>query len=480
MNKIFYLITGLVASNLTTSEVLAQSNSTVNLEALVKQVAEQQKIIEAQQAQINRLVEKVEGTKLDPSSKTASATHLTNTATTVASTTATPSSSAELKTQPSLGTSYEGVKVTLGGAIRTTALGTTGRAMPDGSPFFMMQNIPGAPQTKFKIDTRPSNVYLNIDGMMIGNYKASGLILASFSNGDLLSGRYGLTPLQAWGELRNEKERYAIGLLEDVFSPRYPSMVDTVSALAGSGNPGNTFRPQMRAERIIPLAKNQSISGVVALSDPTPTSFNINNSNINNSNITENSGSPNLEGRILWTQGEAGSSWIPWPGIEVGASGVVGKFRTVFAADSKTYTTNLWGVSLDWRFKAGNQFGFQGEVYKGNALGTYLGGMFHTINANSGLAIPSVGGWAEAVWYWSPTMHSHLGYGLDTVDRSALLTGATGNEMGRNQTAYLSSIWDFTKMTQFAVETTWRSTNYLTSTYNNKGFGLMLAVQQRF
>jgi len=450
------------------------------IKELYKKIGLQQSLIEAQQKQINQLIEilnvkapKTPNNPLSETSQSSSAEVVLTPAQDAASTGV---------TQPTVGTSYEGIKVTLGGAIRMNYLTTTYRGQPDGTTFFLLPDVQGVNQGTATIDPRSSRVFLNIDGKTFGDYKLGGLMMFVFSNGDYFSGQTGFNPLIAYADMKNDKERYAIGIQEDVFSPRFPTTIDSIAALAGTGNAGNTFRPQLRAERYFKLDGGNAFALEAALSSPLPSSVNLNNTSINGYNkqslyIVENSGVPDVEFRLAWTRGSKGDDWVPFAPLEVGISGVYGKFRTVDTSSSQntSYISNISGIGADMRFKLSSQVGFQAEIYAGKAMGPFLGGIFQTTNASTQQTIPSAGGWAEGVVYWSPSMHSHIGYGIDQADASYVPTGG----FIKNQGAFANLIWDYSKTSMFGIEASWKRTDYQ-SINGNKGYGLMLVNQLNF
>jgi len=434
------------------------------LRELQQRLVQQQSLIDAQQRQIDRLVQMVEGSR----SSAAPASTASNSE--LAPAPAVNPSAVNPPSTPVVASRFEGIKLTLGGSLRTTLMTTTARAQPDGSPFFLLPQVPGAPQGSTKLDARPSSILLGIDGLRTGDYLAGGLLVFNMNNGDLFSPGYGLTPVLAWAELRNADARYAIGLQEDVFSPRMPKMVDSISALAGSGNPGNSSRSQLRAERYITLGGRDRLTLVVAAADST-------SSNIKPTTSTENVGFPNLESRVLWSAGGTdASAWVPGNDYEFGASGVVGRLRTFSASGAfSAFKTDMWGVSLDGRWRLSRQFAVQGELFTGSALGAYLGGVFQTVNPTTQKPVRASGGWGEAMWYWQPTLHTHLGYGVDKLRASDLFPAA----LSRNETGFLNLIWDPATYAQYAVEATWRRTRY-EGLPQNQGVGLMLTSELRF
>ena len=475
------------------AQAQAAGDSEAALKRLQVQVAEQRALIEAQQRQIDRLTRLIESlpgagapgaatAQTADGARAAAASPAQTTApgvpssgAPVAATAGTAGTTAAAASAPSsappVAGRFDGVSITLGGAVRTTVLSSSARAQPDGTPFFLLPRVSGD-QGSTKFDARSSNLALGIEGLSYGGYRFGAQMIFQMSNGDLLSGGYGVTPYVAFVEARNETTRFAMGLQEDVFSPRIPKMVDSVSALAASGNPGNSSRAQLRAEHTVGLGAGERITLVGALSDSLPQTV-----EPGFAKITENTGWPNIEARLAWTRGAPdAAAWVPWAASEFGLSGVTGRFRTVFPSGARSaFDTRFWGVALDGRLRLGPRAGVQGELYSGRSLGPYLGAILQTVNASTGRAIASHGGWGELVWYWSPALHSHAGYGIDRARSGDLPAGG----LLRNRTVFANAIWDISRMTQISIEGTWRRTDYL-GLPANSGVGLMLGSELRF
>jgi hypothetical protein len=366
---------------------------------------------------------------------------------------------------------FEGVRVTLGGSLRTTLTTTTARMQPDATPFIVLPSVPGVREGTTKLDNRLSSLVISVEGARLGDFQLGAGIFAYLFDGDLFSGKYGIYPGMAYVDATDGRWRFAAGLLMDVFSPRIPTMVDSMSAFAGSGNPGNSFKPQLRVERRVPIGSDRLMLQA-ALADALP-------SNIQPPTLssTENTGVPNVEARIAYTSGQprGDGAWVPWPAWELGLSAASGQFRTFSTGGAFVpYNTRLSGVAIEGALRIGRQFGLQGELYEGSALGPYLGGVFQTVGPTR-QAIRSRGGWGEAAWWWTRTLHSHVGYGIDRANAADLLgTGFTSNRTG-----FVNLFWDPSPMTTLAVELTHRRTVY-GSGLDADGYALMLSSELRF
>ena len=376
---------------------------------------------------------------------------------------------------PPITARFAGVRVRIGGSLRTTVNTTTARMQPDATPFFVLPKIRGVSEGTTKFDARLSSILFDIRGLSIGGFQLGGSIYAYLFNGDLLSGKYGFYPGFAYVDATSENWRFAFGLQQDVFSPLMPSMVDRMSAMAGSGNTGNSFKTQLRAERFFRRGDDLftlqgSLSDAIASNIKPPSLVDLDVAS------TENTGVPNAEARFAWTRESERDelTLIPWPSWQLAASGVTGEFRTFSLVNEfSAYDTRLWGVSAEAVKRLGRRLGLQGEVYVGRSLGEYLGTIFQTVDYATQDPIESWGGWGEVAWWWSPRFHSHGGFGGDF----AKPTNPTG--FRNNRTAFLNLFWDPGPMTTLAIEGTWRRTSYV-DLGSNSGFSFMVSSELRF
>jgi hypothetical protein len=327
------------------------------------------------------------------------------------------------------------------------------RPIAPGTPFYLLpDSIAGFSQDTVDIHARQSTLGAAFTGPRLGNFQSGGLIIAMLYNDAVIVDQYGFLPLQAYGDLKNEDWRFAAGLQFDVFAPGIPTVLP-FSALAASGNAGNSFRGQVRLERFLRPADNVQWTLQGALSEPITTTvdpvFGL---------LNDDTGWPNLEGRIALGLGclEGVGPTAKRP-FEIGVSGVVGKVRTL-EIGVRQEEANVWGAAADFRWKLTKCFGVMGEVFTGQALGTYNGGILQTTNSVTFDGIRTTGGWLETFVYWTPCLHSHIGYGIDDpVDRDVVAATAPVY----NSTIYGNILWDINQTFRVGFEVTWRQTNYL-------------------
>jgi hypothetical protein len=347
--------------------------------------------------------------------------------------------------------------VSLFGAVVLDAVFSQPRTIAPGTPFFLLPpSQPGFNEETVSIHARQSSIGAMVNGPQFGGWQSSGTVLVSFFNDALIVDQYGILPLQAFGELRNEKYRITAGLQFDVFNPYTPTILP-FSVLSGSGNTGNAFRGQIRLERFFNPSPQVQWVGQVALADPVATTIDPAFS------LLEDNGWPNIEGRVAVGMGqpEMVNGLMRRP-FEIGVSGVVGQLRTTIPGTTQV-VTDVWGAGADLRWKVLSCFGVAGEIYHGEGLGTYNGAVLQNVNrdqlnviGSTFEAIESTGGWLETFVYWTPCLHSHVGYGIDNPEDTDLGLG----QRSRNSTYFANLLWDVNSAFRVAFEFTWRETEY--------------------
>ncbi len=360
------------------------------------------------------------------------------------------------------------------GALKLDMLFNTTRPIAPGVPFFLGPDTPtGRDQNTVDLHARQSTLGAALTGPRFGGFQSGGMVVAMFFNDSILADQYGLLPLQAWGELRNDDWRLAGGLQFDVFNPGLPTVLP-FSALASSGNAGNAFRGQLRLERFLHPADNVQWTLQAALSDPITSTVDP------TFRLSEDNGWPNVEGRIAIGLGPMqGAGLAAKRPLEMGVSALVGQIRTTPPRLDDRVVANVWGLGADVRWQLSDSFGVMGELYTGQTLGTYNGGILQNINIDTLAGIRSSGGWVEVYYYWTPCLHSHFGYGIDDpIDRDiADSLGALGRV--RSSTLYANLLWDLNQTFRVGFEFTWRETAYKTL-LDNEGAGFHTQFQWAF
>ena len=116
-----------------------------------------------------------------------------------------------------------------------------------------------------------------------------------FDNTNVFADNNGFLLTQSYGELFNDKWRFAAGLQFDVFAPGLP----TVLPFSVDGAPvGNCIKGQIRVERFLKLGSDSQLTLQGALSEP------LNSIKTPDISLDEDNGLPNVEGRIAFGLGK--------------------------------------------------------------------------------------------------------------------------------------------------------------------------------
>lgn len=361
------------------------------------------------------------------------------------------------------------------GTLTMDMLFNARRPMAPGTPFFLAPGpVGGRDQQTFDLHARQSTLGAALVGPHIGSWQTGGMVLVCFYNDNLIADKYGVLPLQAYGEARNEDWRIAAGLQFDVFNPLVPTILP-FSAILGSGNSGNAFRGQVRLERFIIPSSNVQWTLQTALSEPIPTSISP------TFEISEDNGWPNVESRIALSLGPLqGAGPTAVRPIEFGLSSVVGQIRTTPVAPAPQVVADVWGVGSDVRCRLSEMFGFGAEFYSGQGLGTYNGAILQTVDTDTFESIRSTGGWCDFYVYLTPRIHNHWGYGIDDpLDRDV---SADPADLGRirNETYFTNLLFDVNPTLRLGMEFSYRETTYVGAVPDNEGAGYQMQCRWAF
>ena len=362
-------------------------------------------------------------------------------------------------------------KIQVFGAIRLDAMYNTARVQGPGLPAFLVPKFAGGfTESTVAINARNSSVGVAFTGPDIGKFHSGGRLSAVFfDNTNVFADRNGFLLTAAYGELFNEKWRFAAGLQLDIVAP----LVSTALPFAVDGAPlGNNIKGQVRVERFVPVGSDSQLTLQAAVSEPLTTN------KTPDISLDEDNGWPNVEGRVAFGVGKPAPIGIglltPRP-LEVAVSGVVGQLRrTAFPPDTpRRVVSDVWGVAVDTQGNFNGLVGFKGEAYTGQGLGQMTGGILQSLDAVTWKAIGSTGGWVEGFVYLTPNLHSHTGMFVDDVNDDDL-TAIPQSLFGRtyNSTIWSNVLWDVTKNYRIAFEVTHRRTEYKEPTnLPNHGFG---------
>jgi hypothetical protein len=351
----------------------------------------------------------------------------------------------------------------LSGNFSLVGIAGSSRAFVPWNPLFMLPESPfGLSTETVELHARQSSLSALYQGPEVHGFATGGMLKVYMLADSITSDTYGLLPVVAFGELRNDRWRISGGLQPDLFAPRDPVVIPTV-LLGGSGNPG-TFRGQLRVERF--LLEEKELSSVLqfALSDPITTIL------VDSSRrTTESNGWPNVEARFavgLGERAERGGGRTERE-AELAVSGVVGQVRNTRVVfdlqdledpSQARQVIDVWGLAVDGKANITDRLGVAGEFFVGEAIGNYAANIFQSFNPVTFAPIRGSGGWGELFWYLTNALHVHTGYGIESPHEAELST-ETG--IARNETWYANWVWDVGKSVQLSFEVDYRQTEFV-------------------
>ncbi len=340
------------------------------------------------------------------------------------------------------------------GSLNGEMLYSEHRPFLPSAPIFIFPDL-GRDSETFEAHAKSTNLGLALQGPEINGLKAGGLFLTYLYGEQFEADDYGFFIVRAYGELKNESVRFAVGLDGDLMNPLGPTMLNFNSGNA-SGNFG-FFRGQFRAERYFHIDDATQVTAQLALADPVITSFA--EFDVPPNNFLESNGSPHLHSRIALglgcLEGTPGQETRP---LEVGFSGLIGELRRTDApGPNRVY--DVWAVGADARWRINQRFGVKGEFFHGQAIGNYNAAILQ-INNDLLDPIRSTGGWGEFYLYWNDCLHSHFGYGVDDPLDSEVIAGLTAARPVRNEFVFGNMIWDVSRNLEIGFEVSQIETSY--------------------
>jgi hypothetical protein len=306
-----------------------------------------------------------------------------------------------------------------------------------------------AGQPTFHADGKNTRLGIDVLGPKLPCFcdaQTGGKVEVDFQGSFVTENKGSLLLRHAYIEVKNDDFRLVAGQTWDVISPLFPTCV-MYSVFWDAGDIGYR-RAQFRGERFLALSDTclltmqGSINANVITdsSSATPPAF-----------TGDHSSWPVVEGRAAITLGPRGKGCLP---MTFGVSSHVGEQDFRFAGPVIDHA-RTWSLNADFKVPLNECWGFQGEVYTGENLGSFLGGIGQGYNYLLRRSIYDQGGWLEVYHYWTPRLHSHVGYTVDDPLDSDV-SGATGRIY--NQAIFGNFIYDVTKQFQLGFEvSSWKT-----------------------
>ncbi|MDZ7617440.1 MAG: hypothetical protein U1E05_10570 [Patescibacteria group bacterium] len=307
-------------------------------------------------------------------------------------------------------------------------------------------------ENAFVIDARRSRFGVNIEGPRIPffhNGKSSANIEFDLQSPltDLSENKATVQLRHAWWDVKNEDYRVLIGQYWDVISPLNADMLNYAVGWVG-GNIGYR-RAQFRFERYFHPDPCVMLTTQFALTQNIVTDF------ATTPGVKrEPGGWPIIQGRVATTLGDR-KGGRP---VEFGLSGHIGETGFDFlgsgpppAQDDQRFRT--WSANVDMRVPLTDRLSVKGELFMGENLSAFVGGIGQGICPGYRSTVRSRGGWFDVTYKLTSRWRVVTGYGLDDPIDSDIQYGRT-----YNQFIFANTSYDITKslVTGFEIAS-WRT-----------------------
>ncbi len=320
-----------------------------------------------------------------------------------------------------------------------------------------------------EVHAKSSSLGIAFGGPKVGGFQMSGTLLSYLYGQTFQEDKYGLYIVRAFVDLKSEHVRFAFGFNGDLINPRAPTTINFNQA-NGAGNLG-FFRGQFLVETNVWASQESQLTAQFALSDPVTTSF----ADFNQPplNLLEETGWPNIEGRVMIGLGRKPSlPGLPRP-FELGVSGLVGQLRRTDLPTNHIH--DVWAFGTDFHIGLTDAVGLNGEFFTGQSIGNYNAGIFLIDNLRFD-PVRSTGGWVEAYANWSSRWHSHFGYGTDDPIDDTLSAG----QPTRNQLFFANILCDVTENLEVGFELSHWETSYTAPVPDNDAVVYHTRVRLKF
>jgi hypothetical protein len=302
---------------------------------------------------------------------------------------------------------------------------------------------------QFNMTARQTRLGLRIRGPREGSMQTSGRVEVDFYGGNS-ENKPEVMLRHAYLELEWPESRWKLlaGQFSDVISPLCVPTVN-YSVAWWQGNIGYR-RPQIR------LVKGLDVSRVTELEFQLAASRTITN---RATEFTPKEGDTGSDAGFPTLQARVGLDFTAESGrrTEIGLSGHYGEEEQDLDETGSDEDASSWSLSLDARVPLSDRLSLQGELFTGENLDAYLGGIGQGFNESTGREIEAWGAWIAATVKASELWKVNFGFAMDDPEDEDLSTGArTENRL------YFANGWrSLGEYTTLALELAYLDTDYL-------------------
>lgn len=332
------------------------------------------------------------------------------------------------------------------GRLKTDAAYDTSRTTVGNYVKWVDSESTNKNDNEFNLTANETRLGMNITGPENDEVKTSGRVEVDFYGGGA-ENKSQLMMRHAYLKIDWPEDRFDViaGQTSDVISPLYPYTLN-YSVAWWAGNIGYR-RPQIR------LTKSFGLNSDVDLNLQGAVARTIGGSNLG-SESGEDAGFPSLQGRVGLT-----FPFIGYKPTTVGFSSHWGREEYDINASGGHKRFDSWSINLDLTQPVNKWLTVKGELFTGENLSAYLGGIGQGVNKEMYKEIGSQGGWIAAnlgPWgKWS----FNVGASVDDVDNGDL-TGSSDYNREYNRSIFGNVIYSINKNTQIGFELSQWHTEY--------------------
>jgi len=313
---------------------------------------------------------------------------------------------------------------------------------------------------EFNLTANQTRLGLRIKGPDVEGVETSGLVEGDFYGGGA-ENKARFRMRHAYLQLDWPQDRFSLlaGQTWDVISPLYPSTLNfTINWDAG--NIGYR-RPQVRltkdvwlnAEKTVGLRLQGAVSRTIA-----------DRGGAFNDDTGADSGQPTVQGRTALT-----FPLVDGRPATVGVWGHWGREEYDINAFDDSETFDSWSGGMDVAVPVADWLTLKAELWTGEALDAYFGGIDQAIDAGTLAPLGASGGWLAAAFKPAEKWTFHLGAGIDALDADDSDAADTRTE---NRMVFGNVLYAINEQTTVGLEI-----SHWVTEYEQRGAGDALRLQ---
>ncbi len=301
---------------------------------------------------------------------------------------------------------------------------------------------------QFNMTVNQTRLGVKLNGPDNSDIKTSGLVEIDFFENADATNKASIMMRHAYMKILwpNDDFNILAGQTWDVISPLNPYTLN-YSVAWWAGNIGYR-RPQIRLTKVFDLNEKVTLDLRGAIT------CNIGTSNSFTGDAGENSGSPGLQAR-------AGIKVpiLDHERTDIGISGHWAKEDLDINAAGNSKEFDSWSINLDVLQPINKWLRLKSELFTGENLSAYLGGIGQGVNTTTNREIGSTGGWLAAELGPWDKWRFNLGLSIDDVDNDDL-NGISGDKRTYNRSIFGNVIYSLNTNTMIGFELSHWHTEY--------------------